>query len=391
MKHEELKEMDQKYVAHTYARGDVSVQRGRGAVCWSEDGKRWIDFSSGIGVNALGFCDPQWMEAVGAQLGALQHVSNLYYTEPCALLAERLVERSGLRKVFFCNSGAEANECAIKTARKYAFKKYGGRRFEIITLENSFHGRTMATVSATGQSGFHKFFAPFLPGFKHTPVNDLKALEGALSDDSCAILIEMVQGEGGVIPLHEDFVKGIARICAERDLIFIADEVQTGIGRTGRLFAYEHFGVLPDIVTSAKALGGGLPIGAAILGEKCAEVLEPGDHGSTFGGNPAICAGGLAVLDRIDEAFLAELREKAEYLREKLKKIPGVKAVSGLGLMLGVDAGDRDVKAVIAACAEKGLLILSAKDRLRMRPPLIISREEIDEGLAIFEEALAGC
>ncbi|MDR2087807.1 MAG: aspartate aminotransferase family protein [Clostridiales Family XIII bacterium] len=388
MKHEELKKLDQETILGTYARSDVSIVWGSGAVCRSEDGKRYIDFTSGIGVNALGYCDPQWAEAVGRQAATLQHTSNLYYTEPCALLAKRLTERTGLSKVFFCNSGAEANEGAIKAARKYALEKRGIERPEIITLENSFHGRTMATVSATGQNAFHKFFAPFLEGFVYVPADDAEKLRAAVTENTCAVIIETVQGEGGVVALGEAFVREIAAICAERDILFIVDEVQTGIGRTGKFFAYEYFGVKPDIVTAAKALGGGLPIGAILFGEKCDAALGPGEHGSTFGGNPVACAGGLVILDRIDEAFLSEVRRKAARITDALARMPAVNSVSGLGLMIGVALEGRDAKKTVAACAERGLLILTAKDRLRLLPPLNIGEEETEEGLSILRSAL---
>ncbi|MDR3295310.1 MAG: aspartate aminotransferase family protein [Clostridiales Family XIII bacterium] len=390
MKHEELKKLDRQSILGTYARSDVSIQRGKGAVCWSEEGKRYVDFTAGIGVNALGYCDPQWVEAVAKQAATLQHASNLYYTEPCALLAEKLTAKTGLRKVFFGNSGAEANEGAIKAARKYGHEKYGVERFEIISLENSFHGRTMATVSATGQDSFHRYFDPFLDGFRHVPANDIEKLRAAVSDRTCAIMAEMVQGEGGVIPLSAPFVQEIERLCAEKDVLFIVDEVQTGIGRTGKFFAYEHFGVKPDIVTAAKGLGSGLPIGAIIFGEKCETVLAAGDHGSTFGGNPVVCAGGLVVMERIDEVFLEAVRGKAAYITEQLRKMEGVSDVGGLGLMLGVSLAEgKDAKAVVAACAEKGALFLTAKEKVRLLPPLVIGKAEIDEGLAILAETLA--
>jgi acetylornithine/N-succinyldiaminopimelate aminotransferase len=388
MKHDELKKLDKQSILGTYARSDVSLVWGRGAVCRSESGKRYIDFTSGIGVNALGYCDPQWVEAVTRQAGTLQHTSNLYYTEPCALLAERLTARTGLDKVFFCNSGAEANEGAIKAARKYGFETRGIGRPEIITLENSFHGRTMATVSATGQDSFHKFFAPFLEGFVYVPANDAEKLRDALTERTCAIMIETVQGEGGVVALDAAFVREIARICAERDILFIVDEVQTGVGRTGKFYAYEYFDVKPDIVTTAKALGGGLPIGGILFGEKCATALGPGEHGSTFGGNPVACAGGLVILDRMDEAFLEEVRRKAARITEAILKMPAVKSVSGLGLMIGVDIEGKNAKEVVAACADNGLLILTAKDRLRLLPPLNIAEEEIDEGLSVLRDVL---
>jgi acetylornithine/N-succinyldiaminopimelate aminotransferase len=388
MKHDELKKLDQETILGTYARNDVSLVWGRGAVCRSESGRRYIDFTSGIGVNALGFCDPQWTEAVSRQASSLQHTSNLYYTEPCALLAKRLTERTGLGKVFFCNSGAEANEGAIKAARKYGFEKRGIERPEIITLENSFHGRTMATVSATGQDSFHRFFAPFLEGFVYVPANDAGKLREALTESICAVMIETVQGEGGVVALDAAFVREIAEICAERDILLIVDEVQTGVGRTGRFYAYEYFDVKPDIVTTAKALGGGLPIGAILFGEKCAAVLGPGEHGSTFGGNPVVCAGGAVILDRMDEAFLEGVRDKAARITEAILKMPGVTSVSGLGLMIGVGLADGNAKELVAACADNGLLILTAKDKLRLLPPLNIAEDEIEEGLAILRATL---
>jgi acetylornithine/N-succinyldiaminopimelate aminotransferase len=388
MRHDELKKLDQTAILGTYARNDVSIVWGRGAVCRSEDGKRYIDFTSGIGVNALGYSDPQWAEAVGRQAATLQHASNLYYTEPCALLAERLTARTGLGKVFFCNSGAEANEGAIKAARKYALEKRGIARPEIITLENSFHGRTMATVSATGQESFHEFFAPFLEGFVYVPADDAERLREALTENTCAVIIETVQGEGGVVALEAAFVREIAAICAERDILFIVDEVQTGIGRTGKFYAYEHFGVKPDIVTTAKALGGGLPIGAILFGEKCETILGPGEHGSTFGGNPVACAGGLVILERIDDTFLAEVRRKAAHITEALSNMPAVKSVSGLGLMIGVDLESGNAKEIVSACAERGLLILTAKAKLRLLPPLNIGAEELDEGLSVLRAVL---
>ncbi|MDR3242375.1 MAG: aspartate aminotransferase family protein [Clostridiales Family XIII bacterium] len=385
-----LQELDNQYIAHVYSREDVAVATGKGAVCHSADGKRYIDFSSGIGVNSLGFCDPEWTRAVSRQAGVLQHTSNLYYTEPCALLAEKLVARTGLKKVFFGNSGAEANEGAIKAARKYSFDKYGAGRHEIITLLNSFHGRTMAALSATGQEDFHEFFHPFSEGFKYVAANETDALLNAAGDKTCALMIEMIQGEGGVVPLTRDFVRAAAKMCAERDILLIVDEVQTGAGRTGKFFAYEHFGVNPDLVTAAKGLGGGLPIGAVLFGEKCENAFGAGDHGSTFGGNPVVCAGGLVVMDRIDEAFLRGVREKSEYMTGRLKLMKNVVRISGMGLMLGIEIEGKTAHEALRYCVENGLLILSAKDKIRLLPPLVISREEIDEGLEILEQAIAG-
>jgi acetylornithine/N-succinyldiaminopimelate aminotransferase len=388
MNHEELKSLDQKNILGTYARSDVSIVWGRGSVCRSCDGKRYIDFTSGIGVNALGYCDPEWVEAVSRQAGTLQHTSNYYYTEPCARLAGRLTERTGLSKVFFCNSGAETNEGAIKAARKYGLKRRGAGRPEIVTLENSYHGLTMAAMSATGQDSFHKFFSPFLDGFVYTPANDAQKLRDAVTDNTCAVMIEPVQGEGGVIALDNAFVRDVAALCSERDILLIVDEVQTGIGRTGKFFAYEHFDIKPDIVTSAKALGGGLPIGAILFGEKCDAVLGQGEYGSTFGGNPVACAGSEVIMKRIDEALLEDVRRKAAYITEELKKMPAVTSVSGLGLMIGIDIKGKSAKEVVAECADRGLLILTAKEKLRMLPPLNISEAELEEGLSVLREAL---
>jgi acetylornithine/N-succinyldiaminopimelate aminotransferase len=374
---------------YTHTRNDVSIVWGRGAVCRSGDGKRYIDFTSGIGVNALGYCDPEWVEAVSRQAGTLQHVSPyLYYSEPCARLAARLTERSGLSKVFFCNSGAEANEGAIKAARKYGFEKHDIGRPEIVTLENAFHGRTMATVSAIGGTKRRKLFSPSLEGFVYTPANDVRKLREAVTNDTCAIMIEPVQGEGGVVALDGGFVREIAALCAERDILLIADEVQTGFGRTGKLFACEHFGVTPDIMTVAKALGGGLPIGAILFGEKCDAIFGPGEHGSTFGGNPVASAGGEVIMDRIDETFLAEVRRKGAHIMKELVGLPAVTGVSGLGLMIGVDVGGRKAREVVDECADKGLLILTARERLRLLPPLNINDGELEEGLSVLRDVL---
>ena len=397
--------LENDYTANTYARYDVALTEGKGARARDQEGREYIDFTSGIGVNSLGFCEPGWVEAVQKQAGALQHVSNLYYTEPCAKAAEKLVKLTGMSSAFFSNSGAEANEGAIKAARKYSFLKYGqddrdlknaqdarGRfgRYRIVTLTGSFHGRTMATVTATGQRGFHKYFTPFLQGFGYAKTNDVGSLYNKVTENTCAIMIEFIQGEGGVIELDRGFVDAIAEICKKRDILLIADEVQTGIGRTGRFMAYEHFGVKPDIVTVAKGLGGGLPIGAAVFGEKTNGALEPGDHGSTFGGNPVVCAGAGYVLSRFEDggAFLKEITEKGDYFREKLEALPGVKGVSGRGLMIGVDVGEKDAKAVVAEALKRGLMTLTAKDKVRFLPPLVIGKEDIDEGLSIFAEAL---
>ncbi|HIU25825.1 MAG TPA: aspartate aminotransferase family protein [Candidatus Copromorpha excrementigallinarum] len=384
----EIKKLDKERIVPTYARYDMVAEKGAGACCWSKEGKKYIDFTAGIGVNCLGFCDRGWIEAVTEQLGKLQHVSNLFYTEPQVKVAEMLTERSGMAKVFFGNSGAEANEAAIKTARKYGFMKKGEKAYKIITLENSFHGRTMAAITATGQEHYHKFFTPFLEGFEYCPANDGEAMERLADENTCAIMMEMVQGEGGVVPLEAEFVKKAEKICREKGILLIADEVQTGIGRTGKLFAYEHFGIQPDIVTFAKGIGGGLPIGGALFGEKCCDTLQPGDHGTTYGGNPVACAGAVEVLKRMDGAFLAEVEKKGSYIKEKLQAIPKVKKVTGMGMMLGVEIEGKKAADAVAESLEKGLMILTAKDRVRLLPPLTITFEEIDEGIEILKSVL---
>ena len=376
--------LDKQYVAGTYNRFPVEIVRGKGSECWDTDGKRYIDMGTGIGVTAFGYADDAWQAAVTAQLGAVQHTSNLYYTEPCAKLAEHLCTRTGLSKVFFANSGAEANECAIKVARKYAAEKKGAEHHVIVTLQNSFHGRTLTTLAATGQDHFHGLFQPLTPGFVHTPAGDLAALEQVLAENKVAgILFECVQGEGGVLNLSDEFVQGMAALCAEQDILLMVDEVQTGNGRTGKLYAFQHYGITPDVVTTAKGLGGGLPIGACMMGEKCAAVLGYGDHGSTYGGNPVCCAGALSILSRIDEALLAGVAEREAYIRRRLADY----TVSGRGLMLGVETA-KPIGEVIAACREKGVLVLSAKTKLRLLPPLNIPMELLAEAMDVIVEAL---
>jgi acetylornithine/N-succinyldiaminopimelate aminotransferase len=394
MNTDQIKQLEDRFTANTYGRYDIALVRGQGARCWDPEGREYIDFTSGIGVNSLGFCDPGWVAAVQGQAAALQHASNLFYTEPCARAAEKLMKLTGMRNVFFANSGAEANEGAIKTARKYSFVKYGqGQdaacdRYRIVTLAGSFHGRTMATITATGQDSFHRYFTPFLQGFDYAETNNAASLRETVTDKTCAIMVEFVQGEGGVIELDADFVAEVARICAEKDVLLIADEVQTGVGRTGKFMSYEYFGIRPDIVTVAKGVGGGLPIGGVLFGEKTADVLQPGDHGSTYGGNPVVSAGADYVLSQFDDAFLAEIYEKGRYLRKRLAGTGGVTAVNGLGLMVGAEIGDKDPKAVVKACVSKGLLLLTAKNRLRFLPPLVISKADIDAGLEILAEVL---
>ena len=386
----QVKELDQTYIAGTYGRNNLLVQKGAGASCQDEQERTLIDFSAGIGVNSIGFGNPAWVAAVKDQIDKLAHMSNLYYTQPMALLAKALCQRTGMQKVFFANSGAEANEGALKTARKYMSDRYHGQRDTILTLINSFHGRTIATLTATGQEGMHRHFGPFPQGFVYAKANDIADLKEKLNPRVGAIFIECVQGEGGVIPLEQDFVKAIADLCHERDILLMVDEVQTGVGRTGKFLALEHYGITPDVVTLAKGLGGGLPIGAVLFGEKTKEVLGKGDHGSTFGGNPVCCAGAGAVLKMIDDGFLAQVAETGTYLRERLSQMPGIAEVSGKGMMLGATLveGLKNTD-VIAACGEKGVIILAAKHKLRFLPPLTITRQELDTGLGVLSGVLA--
>lgn len=381
------KELDNQYVAHAYGRFDVALTKGQGSTLYDEDGKKYIDFGSGIGVTAFGINDPVWTKAVEEQLHRVQHTSNLYYTAPCAKLAQLLCEKSGMKKVFFGNSGAEANEGAIKFARKYSFDKYGAGRSTIITLVNSFHGRTITTLAATGQDSFHTVFDPFTPGFKYCPANDIEALQAAATDDVCAVLFECVQGEGGVNNLSPTFVNAIAKLAKEKDILIAVDEVQTGNGRTGTYFAYQQYGITPDIVTTAKGLGGGLPIGAVLFGEKLQDTMTPGSHGSTFGGNPVVAAGACSIVERIDDDFLGEVQRKSEKIRTALAKVKGVQSISGMGLMLGIET-DKPAGEVAKACLANGLLILTAKTKLRLLPALNISDAELDEGLEILKGVL---
>lgn len=381
------KELDNQYVAHAYGRFDVALMKGQGSTLYDENGKKYIDFGSGIGVTAFGINDPVWTKAVEEQLHRVQHTSNLYYTAPCAKLAQLLCEKSGMKKVFFGNSGAEANEGAIKFARKYSFDKYGAGRNTIITLVNSFHGRTITTLAATGQDSFHTVFDPFTPGFKYCPANDIEALQAAATDDVCAVLFECVQGEGGVNNLSPTFVNAIAKLAREKDILIAVDEVQTGNGRTGTYFAYQQYGITPDIVTTAKGLGGGLPIGAVLFGEKLQDTMTPGSHGSTFGGNPVVAAGACSIVERIDDDFLIEVQRKSEKIRTALAKVKGVQSISGMGLMLGIET-DKPAGEVAKACLANGLLILTAKTKLRLLPALNISDAELNEGLEILKGVL---
>ena len=386
----EIKQLDSDYIAQTYGRFNLALSHGKGCQVWDFEGNEYLDFTSGIGVNSLGWADEDWLKAVVHQASSLAHTSNLFFTEPSSRLAKKLAEASGLKRVFFANSGAEANEGAIKTARKYSHDKYGKDRATVLTLVNSFHGRTISTLSATGQEVFHQHFFPFTKGFDHTPANELRALETRLGQkDVCAIILEVVQGEGGVCSLDHEYLQGVQALCHQYDVLLIIDEVQTGIGRTGTMFAYQQFGLTPDIITLAKGLGGGLPIGAFVLGEKVQDTLGKSDHGSTFGANPVSCAGANAVLAKIDDAFLAEVKRKGKKLQKALAALPKVKSVSGLGLMIGVEFEEGTKAAdIVAKCIEKGVLFLTAKTKLRLLPPLIINDEQIEKGIAVLKEVL---
>ena len=385
------KQLDQQYIMHTYGRYDVALARGKGATAYDEDGKKYIDVSSGIGVNSLGYCDEGWVNAVTKQAATIQHMSNYFYSAQAGALAEKLCTLTGMSKICFGNSGAEANECAIKIARKYSFDKYGAGRNEIVTLRNSFHGRTVTTLSATGQDVFHNFFFPFTEGFSFVEAGDIDLLKNTVTDRTCAVMLELIQGEGGVNILDKDYVQALVRFCNERDIVVIVDEVQTGVGRTGRLFAFQNYGILPDLATVAKGLGGGLPIGVCMCGEKLRDVMTPSTHGSTFGANPVVCAGANYVIDTVaDEDFLAAVREKGDYLEQKLRELPAVKGVRRMGLMVGIEI-DGDAHDVAVKCVENGLLIITAKDVLRMLPPLVITKEEIDEAVGILKTTLEEC
>lgn len=378
---------DKEFVANTYARFPIDIVSGKGSLVTDSDGKEYIDLGSGIAVNTFGVADDEWIKAVTAQLGKFQHTSNLYYTEPCAALAEELCKRTGMKKVFFSNSGAEANECAIKAARKYAADKKGKVCFKIITLNNSFHGRTLTTLAATGQEAFHRDFLPLTEGFvsvEPTP----EALTAAVGDDTAAIMFEIVRGEGGVIPLERPFIDAAVGIAKEKDILLIADEVQCGNGRSGKLYAYMNYGFMPDIVSTAKGLCGGLPLGATMLGEKVENVFTPGSHGSTFGGNPVCCAGALNILSRLDDALLREVSEKSEYIFSEMSGADGVESVSGLGLMIGIKT-KKPAKEVVSECMKNGVLALTAKDRVRLLPALNIPFDLLKKALEILKNACA--
>ena len=385
----ELKTIDKEYIANTYARFPVELVSGKGSLVYDESGREYIDMGSGIGVTAFGIADDEWKAAVTGQLGKLQHMSNLYYTEPCARLAKLLCEKTGMKKVFFCNSGAEANEGAIKAARKYAAEKKGPDYFTIVTLENSFHGRTLTTLAATGQAHYHELFQPLTPGFVHARANDLEAVKtAALQNKAAAVLIECIQGEGGVIPLQKDFVTLLAAFCKAEDILLMVDEVQTGNGRTGELYAYMNFGVQPDVVSTAKGLGGGLPLGAVLFGEKTEFTLGAGDHGSTFGGNPVCCAGALSILSRIDDKLLADVKKKSAMAFAALQGAPGVERVSGMGLMIGIKPV-KPASDVVKACMENGVLCLTAKDKVRLLPALNIPEDILMKAIEVIKGACA--
>ena len=381
---------DKQFVANTYARFPIELVSGKGAILKDSNGKEYIDLGSGIAVNIFGVADDEWQKAVTHQLSVLPHTSNLYYSEPCSTLAELLCERTGMKKVFFSNSGAEANECAIKVARKYAFDKYGDESHStIITLKNSFHGRTIATLKATGQDVFHTDFGPFPEGFVYAEANNFDDVKKFVDTDKCiAVMMELVQGEGGVCKLDENFVKSVAKLVKEKDMLLIIDEVQTGNGRTGELYAYMHYGIQPDIVTTAKGLGGGLPIGATMLGENVENVLTYGSHGSTFGGNPVSCAGACNIIKRIDDKLLNEVKEKSAYIFSELEGAKGVKSVSGLGLMIGVET-EKPAKEIANVCIEKGVLVLTAKTKVRLLPSLNIDWDDLKKAILILKEVIA--
>ena len=387
----QIKELDQRYVLQTYSRNPVAIDHGRGATLWDTEGKEYIDFTSGIGVCSLGYGNEAWAKAIYDQAMKLGHISNLFYTEPYARLASKLVPAAGMAAVFFGNSGAEANEGMIKTARKYSFDKYGPGRSTIITLNNSFHGRTITTLKATGQDHFHEFFFPFTEGFRYAAANDMASLQAAAGDDVCAVMMELIQGEGGVNPLDADYVQTVAKLCADKDWLLLIDEVQTGVGRTGTLFAYQQFGVQPDVVSFAKGIAGGLPFGGFLTNEKCRAVLGPGDHGSTFGGNPMAAAAGCVVLDTMTPEFLEQVKAKGQYLRDGIAALnsPYVSGVRGMGLMIGVGVQGMTHRELKDKLMAAGLLTLTAgKDTLRLLPPLVISREEMDKGLAIMAQVM---
>ncbi|MBR5322289.1 MAG: acetylornithine/succinylornithine family transaminase [Clostridia bacterium] len=385
----DTKIIDKEYVAGTYNRFPVEIVSGKGSYVYDENGKEYIDMGSGIGVTSFGIADDAWKKAVTEQLNKVQHMSNLYYTQPCAKLAKLLCEKTGMKKVFFSNSGAESNECSIKVARKYAAEKKGAEYSTIVTLVNSFHGRTLTTLSATGQDHYHELFQPLTPGFVHTPANDLKALIKTVEANKVAgIMMEIIQGEGGVLALDGDFVKGVAKYAKENDIVLMIDEVQTGNGRTGELYAYMNYGIEPDVVSTAKGIGGGLPLGATMLGEKVQNVFGFGDHGSTFGGNPISCAGAISIIERLNEELLDDVKKKSEYVFNAFKDMKEVESVSGLGLMIGIKPANKTSADVLKICMENGVLCLTAKDKIRLLPALNIPMEALEKAVKIIKDAI---
>lgn len=389
----DMQALDKQYIMPTYGRANPCLVSGKGCIAVDADGKEYLDFTAGIGVNSLGWCDDEWQQAVAKQAATLQHTSNYFCTPPMLELAQVLCQKTGMDKVFFSGSGAEANECAIKAARKYSFSKYGKGRHNIITLENSFHGRTMATITATGQDSFHQYFDPFLPGFMYVKPNDMLAMNEALNGTVCAVMVEVIQGESGVHPLQKEYLQQLAAVCQEQDVLLITDEVQCGVGRTGTFLGYEQADIKPDIVTVAKGLGAGLPIGATLFNKKvAASSLQKGDHGSTFGGNPVSCAGALVVMNRLNDDFLAQVAQKGELIKQALLNMPQVASVHGYGLMLGIELkGNMQALDVLQKASDNGLLCLVAKDRLRLLPPLTITQKEIEKGLVILQQTLKEC
>lgn len=380
---------DMKYIANTYSRFDICIVGGKNATLVDSDGREVIDFTSGIGVNSLGISDDNWVQAISEQAARLQHISNIFYSEPAIKVAKALINVTSFDKVFFANSGAEANEGAIKIARKRSFDKYGEGRSDIITLKNSFHGRTITTLAATGQDVFHNFFHPFTQGFRYAQANCIDSLLEQIDESVCGVMIELIQGEGGVLPLEQSYVDEVVRICKEKDLTLIVDEVQTGIGRTGKFLCCEHYGISPDVLTLAKGLGSGLPIGAILIADTVSTVLGPGSHATTFGGNPIACAGALEVVKRVsDKEFLDNVAKKGDYIRERLSKLDGIDNISGSGLMLGIELADKNAAEVVADSIKAGALFLTAKSKLRLLPPLTITYEEIDKGLKVLEQVL---
>ena len=392
MTSQEIKSLTNQYVMNTYGRNDVVIDHGKGARLYSPEGREYIDFTSGIGVCDLGYGNEAWADAVYQQAKKVGHTSNLFYTEPCARLAEKLCKRTGMSNVFFASGGGEANEGMIKLARKYSFDKYGKGRATIITLKNSFHGRTMATLTATGQERFHNYFFPFVEGFRFAEANSMDSLKETAGDDTCAVMMELVQGEGGVLPLDQEYVSAVAKLCAEKDWLLLVDEVQTGVGRTGSLFAFQQYGILPDVCSFAKGIAGGLPMSGIMANEKCRNVLTPGTHATTFGANPVCGAAALVVQDVLTDEFLQEVQKKGAYLREQIEAmdLPCFGKTRGLGLMIGIEVAEGYENGKLAAAlADAGLLVLTAGPGMRLLPPLVITKEEMDAGLAIMKKTLS--